>query len=328
MNEVHGGISPEQLARFDLNLLVAFDALARTRSVTLAARQLGLTQSALSHALRRLRNVLGDPLLVRGRGGMVLTPRAEALVVPLRGGLNTLGRALTEPPNWTPRTAQRAFCLATPDLFDVLVVPGLLARVRREAPGVDISLITADERKLPDQLEGGEVDVAIMPQFDDLDSDSPSSTGLVRKLLFRDRHTCLLRKGHPVLRSRAADSGKLSLEAYAGLSHVLVSPLGSGPGLIDRALAKHGLRRRVALRIPHFYSALAIVASCDLILTAPTGLARVAEGTGIRTLEPPLRVPNHRVNLVWHERMTQDPGHSWLRGLVGEVSRDALGPHG
>lgn len=329
MSSVHTalepGITPEQLSRFDLNLLVAFDALARTRSVTLAAQRLGVTQSAVSHALRRLRDLLGDPLLVRGRGGMVLTPRAQALVVPLRGGLNTLGRALTEPAEWSPRTAQRAFCLATPDLFDVLVVPRLLARVRSEAPGVDITLVSTDLRRLPDQLESGEVDAAVIPQIEELEPSEANSSGLVRRVLFRDRHTCLLRKGHPALRKRAADSGKLSLETYAGLSHLVVSPTGSGSGLVDRALEKHGLRRRIALRVPHFYSALAIVASCDLILTAPTGLARVApEGAGVRTLEPPLRLPSHHVNLVWHERMTKDPGHSWLRELVHDLSREAV----
>src|ERR1700754_2270672 len=139
MSPVHiepsADIGPEQLARIDLNLLVALDALARERSVTRAAERVGVTQSAMSHALRRLRELLGDALLVRGQGSMVLTPRAQALSLPVRSGLVTLGRALAEPEPFVPSTAQRTFTIATPDLFDVWVGPALLERTRRDAPG-------------------------------------------------------------------------------------------------------------------------------------------------------------------------------------------------
>jgi len=114
---------PERLARIDLNLLVAFDALAREQNVTRAAERVGVTQSAMSHALRRLRELLDDPLLVRGKSGMVLTARAEALVLPLRSGLVSVDRALVRAERFDPRTARRKFRLATPDLFDLLAIP-------------------------------------------------------------------------------------------------------------------------------------------------------------------------------------------------------------
>lgn len=186
MNHIHTDqAAPEQLASVDLNLVVAFDALARERSVTRAAQRVGVTQSAMSHALRRLRDLLGDELLVRGRSGMVLTPRADALVVPLRSGLVTLGRALSEPSEFDPAGARRAFCIASPDLFDVLVIPPLLERIGKEAPGVDIRVIPIDERRLPEQLETGEVDVAITPLIERtgdgrVDDDAP---GLLRRTL-------------------------------------------------------------------------------------------------------------------------------------------------
>jgi DNA-binding transcriptional LysR family regulator len=317
----------------DLNLVVAFDALARERSVTRAAQRVGITQSAMSHALRRLRDLLGDELMVRGRSGMVLTPRAESLAVPVRSGLVTLGRALSEPARFEPASARRAFCMASPDLFDVLVLPPLLERIRVEAPGVDIRVIPIDERQLPDQLETGEVDVAITPLIDRTDDEQAEgdAPGLLRKKLLHDRFACLIRADHPILGGKRGrrEPPALSLESYAAVSHVLVSPSGEGPGLVDRALAKHGLKRRVALRIPHFYAGLAIVAKSDLILTAPAALARLIPGNlPVVALRAPLRLPGHSVNLTWHERFSKDDGHGWLRRLVTEVARTAYSDEG
>jgi DNA-binding transcriptional LysR family regulator len=335
MNQVHdvAPAAPERLAAIDLNLVVAFDALARERSVTRAAHRVGVTQSAMSHALRRLRDLLGDQLLVRGRSGMVLTPRAESLVVPLRSSLVTLGRALTEPPEFEPASARRSFCIASPDLFDVLVVPRLLARIRNDAPGIDIRVITIDDERLADQLETGEVDVAITPLIDRTENGpvQEDAPGLLRRKILRDRFACLLRADHPVFGAgrRRSVPPALSLEAYAALSHVLVSPRGGGPGLVDEALQKHGLSRRIALRIPHFYAGLAIVAKSDLVLTAPAALGRLIPGDlPVVALRPPLRLPRHTVNLTWHERFTKDTGHAWLRRLVTEVARTAYAEDG
>jgi DNA-binding transcriptional LysR family regulator len=320
----------QQLAGVDLNLILAFDALARERSVTRAAQNMGVTQSAMSHALRRLRALFDDPLLVRGRGGMALTPRAESLAVPLRSGLVTIGRALTQPSRFEPRSARRAFCLASPDLFDVLAIPPLLARVRRDAPGVDIAIVPANEGRLPEQLETGEVDVAIVAHIEEARAEGPtmSAPGLLRRTLFYDHFTSFIRKGHPAIkpksprRSAAGASNPMSLETYAGLSHALVSPTGAGPGLVDEHLADHRLARRIVLRVPHFYSALAIIAKSDLILTAPAALARlIPRGLAVVALPPPLRLPRHSVNLIWHERFSKEPGHRWLRAMVAEVAR-------
>lgn len=331
---------PGELAGVDLNLLVAFDALARELNVTRAAQHVGVTQSAMSHALRRLRELFGDPLLVRGRGGMVLTPRADALVVPLRSGLMTIARALASPSTFDPRSARRGFRIASPDLFDVLVIPPLLERIRQEAPGIDIGVLPVDERRLADQLETGEVDTAVVPQVDDprFQPRTLSAPGLLRRTLFRDRFVCLMRADHPVLRGevhrghRKPKTGKrrspaqpktLTLETYAELSHVLCSPPGMGPGLVDELLAECGRERRVALRIPAFHSALMIVARSDLILTAPAGLAKLADDSVV-ALPAPIPLPTHSINLVWHERFTKDPGHEWLRALLAASADQAM----
>lgn len=316
----------ELLPRLDLNLVVAFDALARERSVTRAAARLGVTQSAVSHALRRLRELLGDPLMVRSGQGMALTPRAEALVVPLRSGLITLSRALTQPAAFDPRSAQRTFTLASIDLFDLLVLPQLLRRVRREAPGIDLSVVPAADRLLSERLATGEIDLALTVQTHVADEPiAATGAGLLQTTLFRDGLVCLVRAGHPAL--QAARSGtrrkaaSLSLETYVMLAHVLVSPRGRGPGMVDEALAQRGLKRRIALRVPNFYSALAIVAESDLVLTAPAPLASLASSSKVVTLPTPLPLPQHSVNLVWHERFGHEPGLCWLRERTIEAAR-------
>lgn len=348
-------LRPEQLAGIDLNLIVAFDALAREGSVTRAARRVGVTQSAMSHSLRRLRDLLGDPVLVRAGNGMALTPRAESLVEPLPSGLVLLGRALLTSIEFEPATARRAFCLATLDLFDVLVMPPLLARVRADAPSVDLKLVPGPglsvSATLSAQLETGEVDIAIVPRFDSTWSrhasatlhrppkvaPEPAAPGIVQKTLFRDGFTCLLRADHPALSQKATRGGagrqELSLETYLMLSHALVSPRGDAVGAVDEALEKRGLRRRIALSVPQFTSALAIVAKSDLVLTAPAALARVASAEqGVVALPPPLALPEHSVQMMWHERVSNDPGHRWLRGLVSDAARGAqtgvAGPSG
>ena len=329
MRTIHDATAPAELSGVDLNLVVLFDAVAREGNVTRAAERLGVTQSALSHALRRLRKLVGDPLLVRGSGGMVLTPRAEALVVPLRSALVTLGRALSEPSRFDPGSARRAVRIATPDLFDVLVLPPLLERIRSEAPGIDVTIVPVDQPRLAERLETGEVDAAIVPREEAQSNavPAPAEGGLIRRTLFRDRLVCLIRGEHPLLAGtagrRSRKKGSLSLEDYSRLSHLLVSPSGEGQGPVDRALAERGLARRVALRIPHFYSALAIVARSDLVLTAPTTLARLApKKPEVVALSPPLRLPGHSVNLVWHERFSKDPAHAWLREVLADVARE------
>ncbi|MCA9610385.1 MAG: LysR family transcriptional regulator [Myxococcales bacterium] len=321
MNAAHEGPS---LAGLDLNLVVALDALTRERSVTRAAREMGVTQSAMSHSLRRLRVLLGDPLLVRGKGGMVLTPRAEALAVPLRSGLTTIRHALASPDAFDPKTARRAFTLATPDLFDAVIMPPLLARLEREAPLVDLAARPIELERIPARLETGELDLAIVPHIEGQPAnEAPDDGGLLRRALFRDQGpACYLRAGHPALTGRKGARRRLGRVAYARLSHVMVSIGGTGPGYVDRALAEHGLTRRVALRVPSFAAAAAIVARSDLVLTAPTVLDRLtAVGRDVVCVAAPIRLPRHRIDMMWHERFTHDPPHRWFREVLLDVGR-------
>ncbi|MFT3923321.1 MAG: LysR family transcriptional regulator [Myxococcales bacterium] len=328
MSTIHAHGDPKELdlSQIDLNLLLVFDALTRERSVTRAAERMGVTQSAISHQLRRLRELFGDPLLVRGLAGMVLTPRAESLIAPVRAAFTLLGRALAQPDPFDATRSRRAFALATPDVFDMLVLPRLLARMGTHAPGVDLKVLPVNPRALGQQLEAGELDLAVVPRMGPPgDASAGGTPGLCQRTLLRDKSVCLLRKGHPLLRAkpgRARASSPLSLQRYVALPHVLVSPGGEGPGPVDHALAELALSRRIALRLPHFGSALAIVAHSDLVLTAPAALADLgAKHFELVALPAPVKLSVHQVNMTWHERFTEEPGHTWLRGMLSEVTR-------
>ncbi len=314
MSNVH---TPEALHGIDLNLLVALDALAAERNVTRAARKAGVSQSAMSHTLRRLRELFDDPLLVRARGGMVLTPRAEALVVPLRSGLLSLARTVANPRPFEPTTATRAFRIVSPDLFDSLVLPALLQRLQRDAPAVDLSVVPMPKR-LADALQTGEVDLAIYPV---LLSAQPFPLGtqvdaeLQRRTLFKDTFRCFVQAEHPVLRD-----AELTLDAYTNLRHVLVSPGGEGPGVVDQFLARLDRTRRVALRVAHFATALEVILQSDLALTGPASLAHCASAAGVVSRPAPIEVPPHAITMMWHPRFTADPAHRWFRELLADVT--------
>jgi DNA-binding transcriptional LysR family regulator len=305
------------LHRIDLNLLVALDALTRERSVTKAAERAGVTQSAMSHTLRRLRELFDDPLLVRGRGGMLLTPRAEALAVPLRSGLLTLARSLANPEPFDPAHAKRTFRMVSPDLFDALVLPTLLQRLTQEAPDIDLGVVPTPKR-LADGLETGDVDLAIYPVLlapDPFDLGTEVDPELQTRTLFQDSFRCFARGGHPALSGR-----RLTRKAYASLKHVLVSPGGEGPGVVDRALEAEGLQRRIALRVPHFATALEVIRQSDLVLTAPASLAQLCTAAELASRPAPIDLPNHAITMLWHARFTEDPAHRWLRDLLREVT--------
>ena len=308
----------DNLHRIDLNLLVALDALARERSVTKAAERTGVTQSAMSHTLRRLRALFDDPLLVRGRGGMVLTPRAEALAVPLRSGLVSLARTLAEPTAFEPEHASRTFRIVSPDLFDALVLPALLKRLGYEAPSVNLAVVPTPKR-LSDSLETGDIDLAIYPVLLDpqpFDLGTQVDAELQSRTLFRDSFRCFVRNDHPAIAGRR----KLTLKTFIGLNHVLVSPGGEGPGLVDRILQARGLKRRIALRVPHFATALEVIAQSDLVLTAPSSLSRCSTASTLASRPAPLDIPEHAITMIWHPRFTEDLAHRWLRERMIDVT--------
>ncbi len=303
----------DNLAGVDLNLLVALDALLAERHVTRAARRLGLSQPATSHALARLRALLGDPLLVRGAGGaLVATARAEALVPRLRQALDAVRAALQGDPPFDPATARASFRISTGDYAELVLLPALMRRIAREAPGVDLWVVTsADEAAA---LASGSIDCLLAPRR----AGTTPGPGTYQRPLFTETFTCLVRRGHP------AAAQRLTLARYAALDHLLIAPRGTPGSFVDDALAERGKQRRVALAVPHFLVAPHVVATTDLILTVASRVAAAVAGPlDLVTVPPPVELPGFAMALYWHERRHHDPAQRWLRGLIAEVAAAA-----
>lgn len=297
-----------RLAHANLNLLVTLDVLLETRSVTRAAERLGVTVSAVSHGLRALRESFDDPLFVRTRAGLEPTPRALGLAGPLRQGLRTLDQTLEDDPRFDPATSARTFTLATTDYVGTILGGPLVRAVAEAAPGVTLDIRSVPDAEVEGQLARSEADVAICPP-------APFLGGLKRRRFLDDGFSCLVREGHPRVGKR------LTLATYVALQHALISPQGSGTGVVDSLLAERGLSRHVALRVQSFVTAPLVVAESDLVLTAPTLLARTfARHAGVRVLTPPLPIPRFTVYLFWHERVERDPAHAWLRARLVEAA--------
>lgn len=302
-----------RLSDVNLNLLVALEALVTEGSVTRAAARTGVSQSAMSHTLRQLRELFDDPLLVRGKGGMVPTPRAEAAVLPLRRGLGELRSALAQQAAFDARESRRTLRLAAADGVAVALVPGVLQILRTEAPHVDLDIVPLERRTIAEQLDTAQVDLAIGAGF-------PSVSGLRTRKLLDEHFVCLVARDHPCVQE------ELSLETWAKLPHALVGTGQGGPGVVDRALAEIGMSRRVALRVRSFLAAPLIVARSHLVLTLGAGMARpFLDVLPLRVFPPPVALPHFALRAVWHERYGHEPALEWFRGVVLRAAR-ALSP--
>ena len=283
----------------DLNLLLALDVFLRERHVTRAAKRLAITQSAASQRLAKLRDHFGDALLAPGRPLLALTPRAQALLEPLASALASLRAALRAGAPFDPAVSQRRFVLLGDDLVEALAMPLLGMRLLDEAPQVSISVERADT-DLVTRLERGSADLAFLPQMLLVPS-------LRRLPLPEEPFVVLMRKGHPAAR------GRLTLDRYLELGHVLVAPRGMPGSLVNQALERLGRQRRITLQVQHFTSLPFILSRSDLIVTCPAVLRPLCEPFEIVERRPPLELGVDRVFAVWHERVDNDPGHRWLR---------------
>ena len=294
-----------KLSSIDLNLLVVLEALLHERHVTRAAARVGLSQSATSHALTRLRELYGDPLLVRSGSKLELTPRAHALLPVIARGLAELHGTITGEQAFAPRASERTFRLGADDYSQAMLVPPLLSHLEREAPGVNLSFVHGPN--LLNQLGEGQLDLALVV------GESVRSP-LSCQPLFNEGFACMVRKQHPNVKS------KLSLSEYLGLRHIVVAPSGAPGSVVDSELEKRGKQRRVALRVSSFLVAPVLVSKSDLISTGPERLARrFATIYPIKLLPPPLPLPRFTLSMAWHARLENDPAHTWLRKAVAQI---------
>src|SRR5437660_1398170 len=288
----------------DLNLLRVFDAVLREHGVTPAAAGLGLTQPAVSNALARLRGVFGDRLFVRTPAGMDATPFARELAEPVRQALAFIDAALAHGPGFDPGSTTRAFRFYMSDLGQIEFLPPLIERVQRAAPGVRLEAVALEVDDIADALATGALDLAVgfLPGL---------GPPVRRRALFRDPYLCLMRADHPIK--------ALTRRKFQEASHALVTYKG-GHRVVEEALERAGLARRIALRLPHFTVVPMVLERTDLLCTLPARVARVFERRGgLKSLAPPVPIPPADVAVHWHERFEADPGNRWLREQVSEL---------
>jgi DNA-binding transcriptional LysR family regulator len=297
------------LSGVDLNLLPALEALLRLRHVSQAAQAVGLSQPAMSRSLQRLRDLLGDPLLVRVKGGYAVTPRAQALEPRLAQALADL-RCLLSAEAFDPARVRRTLRIAAADTHTVLVAPVMAEIVARAAPGVELVF----ESYGPDliaRMESGRLDLAFA------NVGTPLPPGAASRALTPDRLALVVRRGHPLADRpwRIAD--------YAAVDHVAISILGDGQSELDAQLAAADVQRRMAVRVPHFTGALAVVAATDLATTISRAFAeRFVDVFGLVLIEPPIPQVDLVVTLVWPKLKASDPVLAWLI----EETAQALSP--
>ena len=295
------------LSQVDLNLFVVLEAIYREGNITRAGQQLNLTQPAISHALKRLRDLLQDPLFVRQGPHMVPTPFTRNMIDQVRQALQILEVNLSQSRNFIPEHTRRNFHLSLWEYGEALILPSLLRRLTDAAPGMSITTSQVKRRDLENELASGSVDLAI-------DIPMTVSDRIRHKWLLTEAFVVIARKGHPAIKH------KLDLDTYLAQRHIQVSSRRHGPSLIDVELTRRGLQRRVFLRSPHNLTASMVVSKTDMLLTLPERHAQLLNQGSLNQVYPfPLQTPCLEAHLYWHESVENDPANRWLREEIERV---------
>jgi DNA-binding transcriptional LysR family regulator len=289
----------------DLNLLRLLVALERTRHLGRAAESLQMSQSGFSTALSRLRKQLGDELFVRSAGGMRPTPRALLLADTARTVLQQLATDVFGTTVFDPRRSDASFCVSMSDVAEAVFMPSLMAHLAAEAPGVSVHVSAPGSAPLHEGLASGEVDLAI-GYFPDLERDA-----YFRQVLFTHTYACLVRKGHPVI------AAGLTRSAYASSAHAVVVSPARSTSLLEQAIERERIKRRIVLSTPNHLSLAPTIARSDLLATVPLGTALdAARAHDLVVLALPFRPPSFPIHQYWHRRTHREPGYQWLRAQV------------
>ncbi|KAA2266032.1 LysR family transcriptional regulator [Solihabitans fulvus] len=299
------------LTRVDLNLLVVFEALMRERHVGRAATRLSLSQSATSHALRRLRTLLDDPLFVRNPRGIEPTPRGRDLAQPVSDALSQLRQLLSPQPAFDPATLRRTFTIAAHDYAIAALMPSLMADLRVQAPGVDLRCVSIHPSDVIAGLDRGELDFAL-GGFIDIKAER-----VTRTVLFSDRFVGVARRGHPQLKA-----GRMSLEDFVNLPHVLMSPNGQSRGDVDQALSSLGVERRVAITVPNFLAIPYVIENADIIGVLPERLAlRTAATSSLALFDLPMEVDCVTCSMLVLTPLIEQAEIKWLTTLLKSAAK-------
>lgn len=299
-----------ELHEIDLNLLVVFNQLLVERRVSKVADNLGVSQPAVSNSLAKLRRLFGDELFLRTPKGMEPTPFADQLAESVSYALAMIHSGVNQRTSFDPATERRSFTVGMTDIGEIVFLPELVARVKRDAPGIALSTVRNTATNLRDELESGKVDMAIglLPQL---------KAGFFQRRLFAQRYVCLMRRGHRLEKKR------LTLAEYAGAEHLVVVSAGTGHGKVDDLLQRSGVERTVRLTVPHFVSVGHILQGSDLVTTVPEKLAdRLLEPFGLAKVAHPAKLPEVAINAFWHAKYHRSPANRWLRSVVFELFGD------
>ncbi|WP_299726954.1 LysR family transcriptional regulator [uncultured Endozoicomonas sp.] len=305
------------IARVDLNLMVYLDVLLRERNVTRAAEQLGITQPAMSNGLRRLRELFGDPLLIRTSDGMTPTERALELQPLIREALLAMEKTIQPKEDFVPESSQRVFRIMASDYAESTLIPMVLQKVRANAPNVTLDILTPSDVSFHD-VEQGWVDMAIN-RFDSL----PQSFHQMR--IWQDDFSCVISRDNPIFH-------KFTLDAYLASQHIWASKTGMGVGVgvnpedvqrlgwVDEALAAVGKKRKISVFTRHYQVAMLLSAQNDLIATLPSKLAEMERfNTKIAVVPPPFEIPSFDLSMAWSPLLHHDSAHQWLRQIIKSI---------
>jgi DNA-binding transcriptional LysR family regulator len=312
------------IERIDLNLLVYLDVLLRERNVTRAASYLGITQPAMSNGLRRLRELFDDPLLVRTSEGMTPTERALELQPVVRSVLAAVERAVQPKKPFDAARSTRVFRIMASDYAESTLIPAVLERLQREAPDIALDIMTPSDVSYLN-VEQGKVDMVIN-RFDSMPQSFHQNT------VWQDSFSCLLSVDNPVL------AGGFDLESYLQAQHVWVSKTGMGVGVgvdpsavqdlgwVDEALARLGRKRRITVFTRHYQVAVLLATQKHLVVTVPSKLALLMrDNPRVVIKPPPFEIPPFELKMAWSPLLQRNPGHQWMRRLIGEVARELDG---
>lgn len=294
----------------DLNLLVVFDTVYRHRSVSSAADSLGLSQPAVSNALRRLRTQINDPLFTKGQGGVLPTPSAEVLADAVQSGLTQISDAVAYCHRFDPASSHRTFNVIMSDIGEATVLPPLVESCKSEAPHINFHTVSLQTREAGEALARGGVDLAVgfLPQLGE---------GLRQTGLSSTNYVCIVRRGHP-----AAQSG-ISQDMFREAGHALAEQAGTGHVIVEQELNRLGLRDRIKLRVSSFLALPTIIAAGDLVATIPRPLALTLNSNSpVVWHEHPLSLPVIDIGLFWHNRVHKDPANQWLRRKLLSVFKN------
>ena len=292
----------------DLNLFLVFQAIYATRSVTLAGERVGMTQSAVSNALKRMRERFNDVLFVRSADGMVPTPVAQRLIAPIEEGLACLSQAIDQGRTFETGQSTRVFRIAVNDIGQLVMMPELLSVARGLAPGVRFETVDTSMAEARQRMLHGQLDLAL----GSWDAMGPS---FYQQRLFDETFSVLVARASPL-----AQGISMTLEDYLEAEHIAYRPQGTTDSQLQQALDRSGAqeRRRVVLTAAHSLGLASIVASSNLLLTAPDRLARAmaASRADLHIVKAPFDVTPFEIRQQWHERFHQDSGSRWLRELM------------